>query len=78
MFLGVLCVKQWLDRGVQRQFPVRNSLPQENLAHGLSLAQEGLLAEPRDAGEHVTAGWLVCAAGAGERQWKVFKAALKV
>lgn len=50
----------------------------KNLAHGLSVAQEGLLAEPRDAGEHVTAGWLVCAAGARERQWKVFKAALKV
>lgn len=46
--------------------------PQENLAHGLPGAQEGLLAEPWDAREHVMAvgkgrGWLIRAAGAGRK-----------
>lgn len=42
------------------------------MAHGLSVAQEGLLAEPWDAREHVMAvgkgrGWLIRAARAGRK-----------
>lgn len=34
VFLGVLCIKQWPDCGVQRQFRVRNSLPTGEVGSG--------------------------------------------